>query len=512
MFEEVTEVDRLRELGIDDADPRNQRFNELRNRVRENAADTTQPVAEAAATNIESPLMELWAALQTTANVGVPAELTDLGWGDASRAALSIASSPGLTAGSTRFLLAREILLAAAYHRLPKARSDTSQFDTVQGWGAPAPRVEAADGLARLATLEDPVSEEILSALRHLAVDGAPEVRFTIARCLPMLRHSAAAMWEIADRFVAHDDSTSVLSAVATALPRMSFPTDARVQPALEALFEQGKAARPGAKELRQTCVEVSAGLHIWRALEGAITFLFDVVIASIESDPEAAEGLIRVLRDPLIHGDTPGSDSDTKIRSRAIELAAALVKTSAQAFTSLSGELDIVDQPLPDDDPLLLRARATYHLLEGISFNIYFASGAYDGRRSSGSPVPLAVRQRFYAEAGALLDLLGAVPIPSVTHHVLETLEVCIPFDPRGVFLRMHHAVLAGRGGAYEFDSQAAKLVVALVERFLAQYRALLQEDDVCRNALVEILDVFVRVGWPEARRLTYGLHDIFR
>ena len=49
------------------------------------------------------------------------------------------------------------------------------------------------------------------------------------------------------------------------------------------------------------------------------------------------------------------------------------------------------------------------------------------------------------------------------------------------------------------------------MVERYIAEYRPLLQEDQECRVALMEMLDVFVRVGWPNARQLTYRLDDIF-
>lgn len=47
---------------------------------------------------------------------------------------------------------------------------------------------------------------------------------------------------------------------------------------------------------------------------------------------------------------------------------------------------------------------------------------------------------------------------------------------------------------------------------QFLAEHRALLQEDVAVRDALLDVLDVFVSVGWPQAQEITYGLQDIFR
>ena len=59
---------------------------------------------------------------------------------------------------------------------------------------------------------------------------------------------------------------------------------------------------------------------------------------------------------------------------------------------------------------------------------------------------------------------------------------------------------------------SMAASLFVSLVERYLAEYRTLLQRDEEMRRRLIEMLDVFVDAGWPKARQLTYGLHELFR
>jgi hypothetical protein len=52
----------------------------------------------------------------------------------------------------------------------------------------------------------------------------------------------------------------------------------------------------------------------------------------------------------------------------------------------------------------------------------------------------------------------------------------------------------------------------VRIIERFLAEYRSLFQENIECRDALIEVLDIFVQAGWPQAQRLTYRLEEIFR
>jgi hypothetical protein len=71
---------------------------------------------------------------------------------------------------------------------------------------------------------------------------------------------------------------------------------------------------------------------------------------------------------------------------------------------------------------------------------------------------------------------------------------------------------VRAGKEGAYQFESLGLDLFVNIVRRYLADYRHLLQAESTYRDAIVEILDVFVRAGWPAAMELTFRLDDIFR
>ena len=79
-------------------------------------------------------------------------------------------------------------------------------------------------------------------------------------------------------------------------------------------------------------------------------------------------------------------------------------------------------------------------------------------------------------------------------------------------MFRRIARAIRGGEAAGYQFDSLAADLFVRLLEVYLAEHRAMLQRDAEARARLIEILDVFVRAGWPKARRLTYGLHELFR
>ena len=62
------------------------------------------------------------------------------------------------------------------------------------------------------------------------------------------------------------------------------------------------------------------------------------------------------------------------------------------------------------------------------------------------------------------------------------------------------------------EYEQLAMDLMVKIIERYLAQYRTILRDHPECSRTLMDILDVFVRVGWPSAHRLAYRLNEIYQ
>jgi hypothetical protein len=63
-----------------------------------------------------------------------------------------------------------------------------------------------------------------------------------------------------------------------------------------------------------------------------------------------------------------------------------------------------------------------------------------------------------------------------------------------------------------YAYEPLAIGLIVGLVQRYLAEKRDLVTTDEEVLTALRELIEVFVRAGWPEAITLAYQLPDAFR
>jgi hypothetical protein len=145
----------------------------------------------------------------------------------------------------------------------------------------------------------------------------------------------------------------------------------------------------------------------------------------------------------------------------------------------------------------------------------MYFASGALALRQSAPNQQQVPTeqqRKRLYEESASIFDALSETGIPSIAHQLLETLESFIAFDPAGVFLRISNTLRAAKPHSYQYEQLAADLFVRLIQRYLADYGYLFQTSEDCRKALLEVLDIFVVAGWPNAQRLTFRLEELFR
>jgi hypothetical protein len=82
-------------------------------------------------------------------------------------------------------------------------------------------------------------------------------------------------------------------------------------------------------------------------------------------------------------------------------------------------------------------------------------------------------------------------------------------------VFLIAAQAIQSSSEAGFQYDRMAVKEVVTLIERVLADHRDLFDSKDKsntgCLEALLSVLDLFVEAGWPDARRLTNRLEEIY-
>lgn len=250
------------------------------------------------------------------------------------------------------------------------------------------------------------------------------------------------------------------------------------------------------------------AALYIWHDSELASEIILERVSSTIESAPEDFAQMSVITRDAYAIGDgTSDGHFEAGIRARAIEFSRVLLESAISA-------LDVHLSQVQDDadDTLKTRIRATAGIIDGVASDLFIISGAHEVDSGREPEISSAQLNRLYEETAPLLDLLSEVPIAGVTHHVIETLSVCIPFNPKDVFQRFAHTVELGVQGDYQYDPLGASLVVKLLKQYLSEHRSIFQTDTEAQEALIKVLDIFVDVGWPEANRLAFGLDEIFR
>lgn len=148
--------------------------------------------------------------------------------------------------------------------------------------------------------------------------------------------------------------------------------------------------------------------------------------------------------------------------------------------------------------------------MLDNVATQLYFASGAH-GAKSQGAKQAGRVQQRLLNEARDLFEALSGMPVPHISHYLIETLEFFIDIEPEEVFRLISQAIRSSEGQGYTSEQMAVDLFVRIVERYLADYRSIFENPER-RQDLLSCLNAFVRHGWPRARRLTYRISEIWQ
>jgi hypothetical protein len=453
--------------------------------------------------------------------------------------------------------LAADVLLEAAEHSLPVGADQDEDRDGLPSWGHPAPRIDAARGLCLLARVPAGLTPDAVDVLRTLAQDRASVVRMHVAEAAHWLRDvDSGAMWSIVEQ-VAVDDRAAVLHHLMDSLGALAARDDRdRALELAYGIYER-EMARAKPRELVEAPV-VALLVECWALFgspQGAA--VVEHLAANISACARPASAVFFRLRTLTTRGEVAAGDADDKAtRQRALHAWTEVTHAAVEAFERtrqrlLSARVNGAERDLQDDvapsaaeatqsdpvgsarkpelggieidpgdgtelsdrpsgaDPETLKALGK--VLNAAAAELYFGSGAYHRPDGDTQRLDLPRRRRFYQEASAFIDVAVEIGIPRAAHHVVETLEQSIDFDPRGVLLRTGRVLRAAGDWGYQHDSLAIALFVRLTQRCLAEHRELLADRD-CRAALLGALDLFVEAGWPDARRLVYRLDDAFR
>ncbi len=508
----------LADAGVPVQAEANRRIRDLEAPVKEFVDRHLNSIPQASDTPTILPVLRILRdALDRADADGVHPKQRDHAWGILAGASARLARIENLPCEEEAGALTREILLATSLHPVPSHDPERdAQFDESPSWASPAARIESAEGLTLFARHATCATEEVLRALERLSKDPAPSVRLQVANHLCCLYQTAPqTMWSILERLAREDPSRGILQfLLAHTLNPLSGSHPDRVVSLAKGIFDR-VVDGPGAEKVRGFCVDIFTGLYVWRDHLTCREILLGIAAAPVPARNEA-ERISFDLRDVLCHGPVDPSDpNEDAVRGRAWDLIERILRSARRELHQIKEahkDMAFTAWPKPDQE----MAQSAARLIDHVGMQIYFASGAFDGKKKDGtgleSLMTLNEKRRFYNEVRPVLDELSDESLPSLTHHLLEMLEVFIPIDPSSVFLRIGRVLRSGKESGYQYESLGADLFVKLVERYLAEYRQVFQEIPECRQTLLEALDIFVQAGWPSAQRLTYQLDQIFR
>lgn len=387
-------------------------------------------------------------------------------------------------------------IIEISHHADPVAQDETEEkFARSQSWGSPAPRIQAAEALTQLVCSPNHWPAVKTRYLELLFDDPHPAVRYLSVPAIPRIGYfDSVEMWEIIERFLVNEQNTAVLMKGLYELGYLYGNDEVRLEPHVLKLVDRVPKSERGRDPITGLIVRYA----IYRGYAESLDMLAGWVKNFKNEEGRLHEALYDI-RDAIIIGMNEEDEEKDTIRGRAQEFLTTLTATVEPIIRSLptiSGH--------PNDEQ-----KAALKLFSKVADQLFFAVG-HDTLEPD--LVSQAAQHRFLQEYKPIIMLLMALGTPNTVHHLLEMIRHFVPTDPEGCFDIFSEAMLRTTGVAkYQYESMGAQLFVDLVTLYLADYRAIF-DDEARRTNLIDCIALFVEAGWSEARRLFSRLPELFK
>jgi hypothetical protein len=376
--------------------------------------------------------------------------------------------------------------------------------------GGASARTAAAHGLLDLTRASKKRDLKIMAAIRKLARDRAPEVRLQIVQNLAMLPIlDPAWAWSEVEHVLAQERTRGVVASAIASLGGLTYLDIPRsIRAAKGVLRRYRKKSKPGMAHCRSLATTLIFDVHVFHSNAEADKFASELM-NDLPRNADTVRELIARYSDNLLKGNMTDAEAADN-RPRATTLAFYRSVTDG-AFSEIEAAARMDMRTFgtwPEAEQAAVRDM--FGILDEVSLRLRFAAGAHnDGSLPDDEISP--ERARLYSEARPIFARLAGALVAPVAHHLIEALETFIPLDPPGVFALVAQAVKSAEQGGYSDESAAAALVVRIIQRYLADYRAVFS-DRARLDDLMDCLDVFVRAGWPAAQSVTFKVGEIWR
>jgi hypothetical protein len=405
-----------------------------------------------------------------------------------------------------RFPELRDMVLLTAKHDEPIANADEDTKWQSAAW-SPAPRNSAAQALPWIAAFD--ANGEVLEAIKKLASDPVPSVRFLLASELWRLgKNAASTMWSLLENLVAAEANSVVLGAIARSLSYAWRLDKLRSLPLVLPLLQKPHEENENTFGFWHEAVRIVTDFAVWEN-EISITTLLQTWL----KEPLAYKSQLATSGQRLIGYVRPQQSraSFEKARQLLIEHLDSVARGLAE-LQRIAAEQDTAPPPEA--------WRQLYGLIDETVLRIYFAADvAPNLRQRSEYPLDDISRPKFFRDALPILEKVlsfGKTPetgmlLAPTAHHFMQLLNGVIKYDPQLVLRLAADVIESSKRYNYNLDGLAMREVVKLVESLLADYREYIQ-DEISITNLLNVLDAFVEAGWPDALNLVWRLDEVYR
>ena len=413
---------------------------------------------------------------------------------------------------NSEFSFCREVLFEAAKHEQPKPDPEhDAQFDH-PGY-SPFPRHEAASGLLRFAFYQpDP---EMLDAIETLASDPVPSVRMVTAMELFRVYNKAPEkFWHLMDNRAIHESNRVVQKYLYSTIRVVARENEDKTTRVMEKLLERIPPSTEGLEPSDSFIV-----LLMWLAIDRQNSWAFKTIEDTYFKDPiwfanPLSRAVSEVVRDYVLpkHLET---DEGRRRAKRAIEWLGQVIDLVSDR---IKGLYRIVKEDDPEEN--VKKLHDTYNVIDAVITRLYFAA-AYK-RDQSEKPVEEIsddLRRDYYNEVKPLMQQVitfaqgqeSGMMFAPTAHYFMQLLRSFLGCNPKEVLHLAAGVVKSSEQFGYTLDPLAVRGVVEFVEIVLADYRHEVRDGEALED-LLNLLDLFAKIGWSDALKLVWRLDEVFR
>ena len=515
-WEDVTEEKWFQTQGVDITKPENQGLQRFSAPLNKFSSDWMNGVPTVDAAKLVLPqLRKAYTAVKS--NTEADTEVMNSLWHKLA-ACVAILGRVANKLKNSEFSFCRQVLLEAAKHEEPKPNPVyDDQFDS-PGYSpySPCARHEAASGLLRFSFYQP--DAKMLDAIEILASDLVPSVRMVTAMELFLVYNKAQErFWHIMNNRAIHELKRVVQKFLYYTLTRVV----AREKE------NEDKTTRVMAKLLAHTPPPTEGlepsdsfiDLLMWLAIDRQNSWALRTIEDTFFKDPirftnPLSRAVSEVVRDYVLpkHLETEEARSRAK---RAIQWLGQVIDLVSDRIKELHS---IVKEN--DTEENVKKLHDTYKVIDAVITRLYFAV-AYK-RDQSKEPVEEIsddLRRDYYNEVKPLMqqviafaqDPASGIMFAPTAHYFMQLLRSFLGCNPKEVLSLAAGVVKSSEQFGYTLDALAVMEVVEFVETVLADYRHEVRDGEALED-LLNLLDLFAKIGWSDALKLVWRLDEVFR